>query len=148
MSEIMDSVQIGSSERQISGLCGAQEFYSRRETISLQACQGRTWETEATLVLAKRYSQREEVAADKCKAALWIFQTWRCFMIPASHHDIIIKCILHLFTALSSVFLLLNQDDFFPSSFWCNVTFHFFFSFIYIYILILKLLFCMEPVWI
>lgn len=30
MSEIMDSVQIGSSERQISGLCGAQEFYSRR----------------------------------------------------------------------------------------------------------------------
>lgn len=61
MSEIMDSVQIESSERQISGLCGAQEFYSRRETITRQACQGRTWETEATLVLAKRYSQREEV---------------------------------------------------------------------------------------
>lgn len=75
MSEIMDSVQIESSERQISGLCGAQEFYSRRETITRQACQGRTWETEATLVLAKRYSQREEVAADKCIAALWIFQT-------------------------------------------------------------------------
>lgn len=134
MSEIMDSVQIESSERQISGLCGAQEFYSRRETITRQACQGRTWETEATLVLAKRYSQREEVAADKCIAALWIFQTWRCFMIPASHHDIIIKPILHLFTALPSVFLLLNQDDFFSFQLLmlCYISF-IFFSHIYIF---------------
>lgn len=87
-------------------------------------------------MLAKRYSQREEVAADKCIAALWIFQTWRCFTIPASHHDIIIKPILHLFTALPSVFLLLNQDDFFSFQLLmlCYISF-IFFSHIYFWFL-------------
>lgn len=85
-------------------------------------------------MLAKRYSQREEVAADKCKAALWIFQTWRCFMIPASHHDIIIKCILHLFTALSSVYFFswIKMIFFLPAF---DVMLHFIFFFhLYIYI--------------
>lgn len=36
MSEIMDSVQIGSSKRQISGLCGAQERNNISASLSRQ----------------------------------------------------------------------------------------------------------------
>lgn len=90
--------------------CRIQRFLLKIAEFMIQKKTHQSW----CLCWLNICSQREEMAADLCIAALQIFQTRRCFVIPASlswYNSRMISVSLHLFTVFFHAFLLLNQEE-------------------------------------